>query len=299
MYFDINRIFSKREEVEDSLRRIVSHFSLSLKDDIGEAFKYVLMSEGKRIRPILGIMVLEIFDSKKELFIDILSIIEVIHTYSLIHDDLPCMDNDDMRRGNPTLHKIHGAPYASFVGSILLENALYLLIELLEKTSLKSAEKERILSLVDDYIGFSGMTGGQIMDMRLQDSDQSPGKKYINMIELKTSRLIELSINMACILSNADEVSYSRLTDYAKNIGILFQLIDDLLEVVGDEKTIGKSVKSDSRNKKVTAVSLFGKENVEIFADSLYFYAKKSVEHFGEKSIYLCEFAKFLRLRNK
>ncbi len=295
--FDINIIFSKKKDVENSLKRVMS--LLSYDENIRDAIEYVLFSGGKRIRPILGILVLEMFDSKRDVFIDILSLIEFIHSYSLVHDDLPCMDNDDLRRGKPTLHCRYNPEFASYTGSIILEGVMYALIELLESTGLSKEKKGNVISLFDEHIGFDGMVGGQIMDMKLNSRDQLLEQKYIHMIELKTSRLIELSVNTACILSGADSESRSQLSSYAKNIGILFQIIDDLLEVISDQNTIGKSVESDVKNDKVTAVKLFGRSNVEMFADSLYYNAKKSVESFNEKGRYLAEFAKFLRFRER
>ncbi len=295
--FDISLIFGRKKDIEQSLQRVLGLFALA--GDIGEAVKYVVFSDGKRIRPILGTLVLDIFDENREIYTDILSLIEFIHSYSLVHDDLPCMDNDDMRRGRPTLHRKYNEEFAAFTGSIILERVMYVLAGLLEEAGLAKNEKMEIISLFDSHIGFKGMVGGQIMDMKLNNDNSSLEQKYLEMIELKTARLIELPVSIACILSGSDEVSRSFLSEYARNIGMLFQLIDDLLEIISDEQTIGKSTKSDSKNRKVTAVTLFGRRNVELFADSLYFNAIRALKHFGSKGLCLAEFAVFLRNRKK
>lgn len=295
--FSIGDIFQKKTEIDISLQRIVGYFPYD--ESIIEGIRYILLSNGKRIRPILGLLILEAFIKKKDIFIDILSLIEVIHSYSLIHDDLPCMDDDDLRRGRATLHKAYNVPYATHIGSIILDQSLYIMMDLLIDAGIESPQRIKILELVDDHIGFKGMVGGQILDMQLSSETELLSKKYIKMIELKTARLIELSVKIACLLGGIDEKGYRHLSDYAKNIGLLFQMIDDLLEIIGDETIIGKSIKSDEKNQKITAVRLFGKDSVEMFADSLYFNSLKALEPFGNKTGYLKEFAKFLRYRNK
>lgn len=293
----ISFIAEKKPLIEESLSRLVA--MMPYNDDILRAVEYTLFAGGKRVRPILGVLVLEMFDDDCESHIDILSIIEIIHTYSLIHDDLPCMDNDSMRRGRPTLHIKHSAGFAAYIGSFMLESSLYILQELMHYSALSLERSNQIMETIDEHIGFNGMVGGQVLDMHLNSADNEIKieQRYINMIELKTARLIELSIKTACILSGADELSCRALSVYASNIGLLFQIIDDYLEVIGDEKIIGKSTDSDFKNKKITAVGLMGINETEKLADRLYANAVNSIAGFEERGRHLIAFAEYLRYR--
>lgn len=243
--------------------------------------KYSVFSGGKRIRPALLIASCEAVGGNTEKSLNAACAIELIHTYSLIHDDLPAMDDDDLRRGKATLHKVIGEGNAILVGDALLTLAF----EILATDNLLSARKKiQLIAELGKASGMAGMIGGQAMDIA------SEGKK-INLKTLqyihshKTGALITASCRMGAIIGNANKKAFNFISEYGKNIGLAFQITDDILNVIGDKSRTGKAVGSDDRRKKATYPSLFGVEKSIIKAKKHVETAIRNIEIFGHKAI--------------
>lgn len=222
-----------------------------------DSMEYSLEAGGKRIRPTLTLMFSKVCGGTVEQALPFACGIEMIHTYSLIHDDLPCMDDDDLRRGKPSNHKVYGEDIALLAGDALLTNAFATVLSE-EAVSLvggeKSAKCGRILATLS---GMTGMVGGQVIDL------QSEGKKVpidtIRQMHLKkTSALIKCACMMGAVVGSNNEEHIKIAETYGENLGLAFQIMDDILDVVSDEKSLGKPIGSDAENEKSTFVTLLG-----------------------------------------
>lgn len=264
---------------------------------IYEAMNYSLMSGGKRLRPVLMMGAYEIFGGNDDDVLPFACAMEMIHTYSLIHDDLPAMDNDDYRRGRLSNHKKFGEATGILAGDGLLNKAF--------ETGLEAAQKERLdlrrcvkaLSVIASSSGADGMIGGQIVDMYGHDKVNSlEDLKY--MYSLKTGAIIKSSVAAGAILGGADEEQQKCLELYAEKIGIAFQIEDDILDVTSTREKLGKAIGSDIANDKVTYLTYKSIEqsmkDVEQFTDE----ALKSLEIFGDKAKHLRELALYLTRRD-
>lgn len=225
---------------------------LSAPDSLKEAMAYSLQAGGKRIRPMLLFAALDSFGAPAEKGLDAACALEMIHTYSLIHDDLPAMDDDDLRRGKPTNHKVFGEATAILAGDALLTHAF----EVIASSKDYSAEQVvRLIQMLAVAAGPSGMVGGQVADMEGE-------KRLLTLEELeyihhhKTGRLLSFSVLAGAFIGGADERETARLAEYADHIGLAFQIRDDILDVEGDEAEIGKPVGSDESNEKSTYPAL-------------------------------------------
>ncbi|MBQ8145268.1 MAG: polyprenyl synthetase family protein [Clostridia bacterium] len=276
---------------------------LTNKDDNGlaEPMKYSLMSGGKRIRPFIVIEAYRLFSQKFEInrVLPFACALEMIHTYSLIHDDLPCMDNDDMRRGKPTNHKVFGEAKALLAGDTLLTYAF----EVLASNTLVSDKSVRLATVaLSNCAGFSGMAGGQMIDLS-SGASISNFDLLKNMHSLKTGALIRCAMLLgyyaAC--DDADEHIIQNIEEYATKLGIAFQIRDDILDRISSREVLGKPIGSDDKNNKSTALSFMSVEEAQILVDNLtneaiaaiYEYCKKT----GHNS--LIELAKFMINRDK
>lgn len=265
-----------------------------INEKIFEAMEYSLMSGGKRLRPILLMAAADSVGGDGEKFLPVACSIEMIHTYSLIHDDLPAMDNDDFRRGKLTSHKVFGEATAILAGDALLTLAFEVI------TRQENVEPKILLEVVREMssaAGVGGMVGGQMIDL------ESEGKKIdlqtLKKMHLgKTGALFEAAIRSGAILAGADEKKLSALTNYAENFGLAFQITDDILDVVGDEKNLGKSVGSDEKNHKSTYVTLTSLDEAKILAEKSVSDAVDSLKNFGDEANFLRELVKFLIDRN-
>jgi geranylgeranyl diphosphate synthase, type II len=223
-----------------------------------DAMHYSVEAGGKRLRPILVLAVLEAFAQPYELGLPIACAVEMIHTYSLIHDDLPAMDNDDFRRGRPTNHKVYGEAMAILAGDALLTQAFETLCEA-EKAGVPAVDLLRISREMSVYAGPKGMVGGQAADMEGEN-------RKLNLDELqyihrhKTGDLLVFSVRAGAIAAGAAPAQLDALTRYAEHIGLAFQVQDDILDVAGDEEKLGKPVGSDEKRHKSTYPSLLGME---------------------------------------
>ena len=227
---------------------------------IFESAKYSLIIGGKRIRPILLYLTYNMYKENWEEVMDMGIAIEMIHTYSLIHDDLPSMDNDDLRRGKPTNHKVFGENIAILAGDALLNEAMILMM----KYSLNSSNRNSIKASYEiaNAAGADGMIGGQIVDIINEGKEISKDElEYMHL--KKTGELIRASIVAGAILADAPSEDLEILNQYGKNLGLAFQIKDDILDIVGNVELLGKNTNSDTNNDKTNFVSLYGLEFCE------------------------------------
>ena len=263
-----------------------------------KAMRYSVFAGGKRIRPVLAIASAETFGGLTDSIIDIACAVELIHTYSLIHDDLPAIDNDDMRRGMPTCHKVFGEAMAILAGDALLTSAFDVMAD-----THTSTDEERLLLLktiqeIARAAGSTGMVGGQVLDIESEGKDVAfPVLEYIHIH--KTGELILASIRAGAIMKNAGDKELEAMTRYGEAIGLAFQIADDILDVEGNKEDTGKNVGGDAKKEKVTYPSILGIEESKKRARELTDIALASVEGFGKKAEPLREIAKYIVARRK
>lgn len=267
-------------------------------DYVRDAMNYSLSNGGKRIRPILVLEFCRLCGGNIDDAMNFACAIEMIHTYSLIHDDLPCMDNDDFRRGEPSCHKAYGEEYALLAGDGLLTLAFE--TALLDGNGVLPENKIRAVRTLASLAGIGGMVGGQVLD--LQAEKTAPDYDKIKTIDsLKTGALIKAAVLLGCFAANVtDEAKLAAAQKYAECIGFAFQIVDDILDVTSDTETLGKPVGSDIKNEKVTYVSLLGIEASKQTVEQLTNEALEALKAFdGEKSEFLKNFAISLADRKK
>jgi geranylgeranyl diphosphate synthase type II len=243
----------------EHLRALVDRYLESLRfagerstAPLEEAMRYSLLAGGKRIRPVLTLATVDALGDDPELALPTAAAIELVHTYSLIHDDLPAMDDDDLRRGRPTCHVAYGENVAILAGDGLFAEAYRLVLER------QQGEPERVLAALRELsraISVSGMVGGQYIDVAGGDLDAG-GLRHMH--ELKTGRLIAASVGVAPLLVGAPDGVAVRLAEFSQELGVLFQIVDDILDVTGSQDETGKHRGSDERLGKRTYVSVFG-----------------------------------------
>lgn len=258
---------------------------------IVEAMKYSCIDGGKRIRPALLLEFYKLFGGKSTDSVKFAVALEMIHSYSLVHDDLPCMDNDDFRRGKLSCHKAYGEDIAVLTGDALLTSAFEY------ASTAKDIEADRVVKAINilaQGAGINGMVGGQVLDILSIDLDNIEGLK--RMYSLKTGALLKTAASIGCVLAGKDEkIEYCQR--YAENIGLAFQIVDDILDVEGDEQQLGKPIGSDQKNQKITFVSAYGIENAKEMVSILTESAKKCIDDIGGDGEILKEFADYLALR--
>ena len=223
---------------------------------IYDSASYSLNIGGKRIRPILMLLIYSMYKENWRDILEFSSAIEMIHTYSLIHDDLPCMDDDDLRRGKPTNHKVYGENIAVLAGDTLLNEAMNLMI----RFSLKNGEKSLVAAeMIASASGPEGMIGGQVVDIINEGKKISEEElKYMHMN--KTGALIKVSIMSGAILGEAPEDDIRKLEKFGENLGLAFQIKDDILDVIGSTEKLGKNVLSDEESNKSNFITMHGLE---------------------------------------
>ena len=223
---------------------------------IYDSASYSLNIGGKRIRPILMLLTYSMYKENWKDILEFSSAIEMIHTYSLIHDDLPCMDDDDLRRGKPTNHKVYGENIAILAGDTLLNEAMNLMM----RFSLKNGKKALVASeMIASAAGPEGMIGGQVVDIINEGKKISEDElKYMHM--KKTGELIKVSIVSGAMLGEAPEDDIKKLEKFGENIGLAFQIKDDILDVIGSTEKLGKNVLSDEESNKSNFITMYGLE---------------------------------------
>lgn len=267
----------------------------ALNATLAKSMNYSLMAGGKRLRPILVMAAADAVGADGEKFLHLATSIEMIHTYSLIHDDLPAMDNDDYRRGKLTNHKVFGDGIAVLAGDALLTMAFEVIAD---SPNVDTEKKLKVIKEMSHAAGAEGMVGGQVIDL------ESEGKK-INMDTLrkmhsaKTGALFCAAIRSGAILGGATDKQLADLTQYARQFGLAFQITDDILDVTGDEASIGKPVGSDEKNHKSTYVTLGSLESARELAQTAVDEAKKALADFGKEADFLRELVDYLISRKK
>ena len=267
----------------------------ALNATLAKSMNYSLMAGGKRLRPILVMAAADAVGADGEKFLHLATSIEMIHTYSLIHDDLPAMDNDDYRRGKLTNHKVFGDGIAVLAGDALLTMAFEVIAD---SPNVDTEKKLKVIKEMSHAAGAEGMVGGQVIDL------ESEGKK-INMDTLrkmhsaKTGALFCAAIRSGAILGGATDKQLADLTQYARQFGLAFQITDDILDVTGDEASIGKPVGSDEKNHKSTYVTLGSLESARELAQKAVDEAKKALADFGKEADFLRELVDYLISRKK
>ena len=262
---------------------------------LAESMEYSLTAGGKRLRPILLMAAADAAGGHGEDYLTSACAVEMIHTYSLIHDDLPAMDDDDYRRGKLTNHKVYGAGLATLAGDALLTMAFELLAR---QQGVPAETMLRVVREISEAAGANGMVGGQALDLA------SEGKR-IDMDTLrrmhmaKTGALFRASVRSGAILGGADEAQLAALTEYAEAFGLAFQITDDILDVTGDAAAIGKPVGSDERNHKSTYVTLTSLEEAKRLAREAADRAHEALAPLGEKAAFLDELAEYLVTRDR
>lgn len=254
--------------VSDRLESILSE---NMPSTVLDAMKYSVSNGGKRIRPILSMEFAKVCNGDTSAALDFGCAVEMIHTYSLIHDDLPCMDNDDMRRGKPSCHIAFGEDNALLAGDALLTEAFLTL------STPKGVPNENIVRAViylSAFAGINGMVGGQVLDLQFEETKPTIDE-ILKMYSLKTCGLIKAACVLGCLSSDKyEENKILAAIDYAENLGIAFQIQDDILDIEGDMAFLGKPIGSDAKNDKSTAVKYFGLEK-----------SKELVKEYTEKAI--------------
>ncbi|GAB6117647.1 polyprenyl synthetase family protein [Thermoanaerobacter brockii subsp. lactiethylicus] len=285
------KLREKQQLVEKELHRILD---IEEKPEIiYEAMRYSVFAGGKRLRPVLCLSSCELLGGDIKKALPVACAIELIHTYSLIHDDLPAMDNDDLRRGKPTNHKVYGEAIAILAGDGLL-NLGY---EVLVRHALEHPEDyERILKATNEIAtasGCKGIIGGQVVDILSQNTELTYEElKFIH--EHKTAALIEASVCAGAYIAGATEEDIHALREYARLIGFAFQIKDDILDVIGEEEKLGKKVGSDKEKGKFTFVNIFELEKSQEMVVELTQNAVKILDRFGEKALFLKELSNYL-----
>ena len=283
-------------EINDALDRLLPPAN-TYPGIIHEALRYSLFAGGKRLRPVLALAAAEVAGGCSRDIMPAACSLELIHTYSLIHDDLPAMDNDDLRRGMPTCHKKYGEAIAILAGDALLTMAFELISMCPVNKTITPERLIRVISEISGAAGAGGLIGGQVVDI-ISSSRNIDGSilKYIH--KHKTGAMYRVSVRAGAILSGSAGDDLERLTRYADHLGLAFQITDDILDLVGDEKSIGKPVRSDLKNEKATYPSLYGMEKALLMSKEEMEKALEAIEVYDERAEFLRELVKFVVKRN-
>lgn len=286
----MKELWKKRQMlVERALREELTKTPI-LDDTLRASMEYSLMAGGKRLRPILLMAAADAVGADGTKFLPVACALEMIHTYSLIHDDLPAMDNDDLRRGKPTNHVVYGDGIAILAGDALLTLAFTVILRQ------KDVAAEALLRVADEIsraAGAEGMVGGQVLDLEAEN-------RQITMEELrrvhmgKTGALFHAALRSGAILAGASEEQLAALTLYADHFGLAFQITDDILDVIGTAEDIGKPVGSDEKNHKSTYVSLTSLAEAQELARRTAAEAEAALRIFGDEASFLRELVAYL-----
>lgn len=266
--------------------------------ELSEAMRYSLLAGGKRVRPVLLLEFCRLCGGEPETALPFACAVEMVHAYSLIHDDLPCMDNDDLRRGKPSSHKVFGEAMALLAGDALLTLAFE---TALSPRSIRLAGAEKAARAAGELAraaGARGMVGGQAVDLDSQGKQISLAELR-RMDEGKTGALILAAVRMGCILGGGSKKMTKAAEKYAEAVGLAFQIVDDILDVTGDSTVLGKKTGADSLNGKCTYVSLMGLEQASAEVEKLTEEAVQALSQFDGDTEYLCSLAKKLAARKK
>ena len=291
---------SKLEKIQDIERVLVNYLPEQTGHQklIMEAMEYSVMAGGKRLRPMLMKETYELLGGTGNIVEPFMAAIEMIHTYSLVHDDLPAMDNDDYRRGRKTTHVVYGEAMGILAGDALLNYAFETAAKAFSMFPEKSLQIGKAMQILAGKAGIYGMIGGQVVDV--ESAGKAISKEVLDFIyELKTSALIESSMMIGAILAGADEKDVQRIETIAKNVGIAFQIQDDILDVTSSVEVLGKPVLSDEKNEKTTYVTLVGVEQAKKYVEQISKEAIKLLGEFETENPFLEELLRELIHREK
>lgn len=255
---ELQSYLSERAKIVEETLQALLPLETEYPNIVHEAMRYSLFAGGKRLRPILCLAGAEAVGAESKKLLPVACALEMIHTYSLIHDDLPAMDNDDYRRGKLTNHKVYGEGIAILAGDALLTLAF----EVIARYGYGNFNAQSVLQVISEIArasGTLGMIGGQVVDL-LSEGKNIDEKTLVYIHSHKTGALFRACLRAGAVLSEAEPLYLEALTNYAENFGLAFQITDDILDVVGEESKLGKPVGSDSRNKKATYPVLYGLE---------------------------------------
>jgi geranylgeranyl diphosphate synthase type II len=276
--FDLATYLAERRQlVEAAIDRAVP---LQYPETLYESMRYSLMAGGKRLRPILCLATCELVGGSIEMAMPTACAMEMIHTMSLIHDDLPAMDNDDYRRGHLTNHKVYGEDVAILAGDALLTYAFEHVA-----TETQGSTPERVLRVIASMgraVGGEGLVGGQIVDLASEGNPNVTLETLDFIHTHKTAALLEVSVTSGAILAGASKADVEQLTHYAQRIGLAFQIVDDILDITSTTETLGKSAGKDLQAEKATYPKFWGLEESRKRAHQLIAEAKEALQDFGE-----------------
>jgi geranylgeranyl diphosphate synthase type II len=293
---DIKAYLTKKRSVVDKTLEALVPRAKSYPPKVFEAMRYSLFAGGKRVRPILAIASAEALGAKTAGILPVAGTLELIHTYSLIHDDLPVMDNDDFRRGRPTCHKVYGEAMAILAGDGLLNMAFEALSDPRRLKAIPAGRLVAIMREISLASGVFGMVGGQVVDMESEGKDVDfPTLEYIHTH--KTGALIRASVRVGALYAKASERRLKALTRYGEMVGLAFQIADDILDIVGTQEEIGKDVGSDLKKGKKTFPSFYGLEESRRRANEVAGHAVAALRDFDRKADPLRELAKYIVTR--
>lgn len=296
--------------IEKGIKRYFSATNITknnlLQRKVFEAMEYAVCGGGKRIRPVMVLAAADICGGNMNDALEVALAVEFVHNYSLIHDDLPCMDNDCLRRGRETCHIVYGEDIALLAGDGLLNTAFEILSE---KNSFRCLDYKRLLQIVKVLSGASGcfgMIGGQVVDLLCESKDNENNKDENNsenncdletllyLHKRKTGALIRAAVVCGCMAANGDRITMCSLERYAESLGLAFQIKDDILDVEGNEEVLGKPIGSDKECGKSTFVSVLGMDSAKEYLEKETEKAKKSLKILGDKAWFFHELSDFL-----
>jgi len=291
--FDLLTYLAERQaQVEAALDHA---FPVIYPEKIYEAMRYSIMAGGKRLRPILCLATCELIGGTVEMAMPTACALEMIHTMSLIHDDLPAMDNDDYRRGKLTNHKVFGEDIAILAGDGLLAYAFEHVA--METRNVAPEGLLRVVAILGRAVGAAGLVGGQVVDLE-SEGQANVSLETLNFIHNhKTAALLEASVTSGSILAGVSDTDLQRLSRYAQHIGLAFQIVDDILDITATQEELGKTAGKDLRAQKATYPSFWGLEESRKQAQSLIGQAKAELAAFGEKAKPLMAIADFITAR--
>lgn len=294
MMKDLNEYMREKKGLIDHRLAELLHTEIAQFSRLYEAMNYSLLAGGKRIRPILLLATLEALGKDPVPYLDMACALECVHSYSLIHDDLPAMDNDDLRRGKATNHVVYGEGMAILAGDGLLTFAFELMAR---QTQLDPAKIAQCIAVFARAAGPAGMVGGQAFDL-LSEGNREIGLDGLKLLHrMKTGVIFQAAIDLAAIAGDAVPAQRQCLDTYARQIGLTFQITDDILDFTGDEAVMGKPAGSDAKNNKATYVTIFSLDEARRMAREAADAACAAVLPLGEPAWFLRDLASYLLVR--
>ncbi len=292
--FDLNNYLKEHKKlVEVALDKSIT---LAKPEKVYEAMRYSLLAGGKRLRPILCLASCKLMGGTSAMAMPTACALEMVHTMSLIHDDLPAMDNDDYRRGKLTNHKVYGEDIAILAGDGLLAYAFEYVAT--QTQDVPAPLLVKVIALIGRTVGAAGLVGGQVLDLESEGKTDITAETLSFIHTHKTGALLESSVVSGAILAGAGEADIIKLSKYAQNIGLAFQIVDDILDITATDEQLGKTAGKDLQAQKATYPSLWGLEKSQEQAQKLIDDAIAQLESYGEDAEPLRAIARFIVTRN-